>query len=77
MVLGEHDDQTDPDCEEDYCAEKIQTISVSEVYVHSLYDSSSQDYDISIIKLEEEAQLSGILSRVTRNDTKLLEFALF
>lgn len=58
VVLGEYDMDTDPDCNDDYCADAVQYIYVSDVFSEDFQRETFQN-DIILIKLMEPAIFSG------------------
>lgn len=60
VTLGDYDLRTDPDCEEDVCAEPIQMIKIKKVIISTKYKTENSMNDIAVILLEKEATLNGI-----------------
>lgn len=58
VILGEYDMDTDPDCNDDYCADVVQYIYVSDVISNDFERETFQN-DIILIKLKEPAIFSG------------------
>ncbi|XP_025833752.1 CLIP domain-containing serine protease 2 [Agrilus planipennis] len=58
--LGEHDIQTDKDCDihGEYCAPPVQDFYIEDVIVHPDYKTSSFSNDIAIIKLATKVNLT-------------------
>lgn len=49
--LGEHNLLTDPDCDQDECADPVVNISIAETIVHESYTSQTKNDDIALIRL--------------------------
>lgn len=59
VVLGEFDVRTNPDCDENICADPIQTILIEESIVPSPYNPNTHLNDIMLIKLATPAKFTG------------------
>lgn len=59
MVLGEYDTTTDPDCNDEDCAEPIQEILIEKFIQPIKYDSKNTHNDIILIKLQHPAVFNG------------------
>ncbi|KAI4485247.1 hypothetical protein M0804_006752 [Polistes exclamans] len=53
--LGEYNTLTDPDCEEEFCAEPVQDFQIAFINVHEEYDRPKFRNDIAIIRLDKPA----------------------
>ncbi|XP_018342834.1 PREDICTED: serine protease easter-like [Trachymyrmex septentrionalis] len=51
--LGEHNILTDPDCEQEYCAEPVQDFLPESIIVHKNYNKPEFKNDIAIIRLNK------------------------
>lgn len=62
VILGEHDIRQDPDCEmsdnHEYCAPKIENVSIAEVLAHPGYSPQSLVDDIALIRLARPANFT-------------------
>ncbi|XP_017775048.1 PREDICTED: serine protease easter [Nicrophorus vespilloides] len=58
VILGDHDVDTDPDCEKEVCAAPMQKIKISKVISHPKYNNPKLQNDIAIIILEKPAELT-------------------
>jgi hypothetical protein len=57
--LGEHNTNTDPDCEDDVCADPHQDYFPTEVIVHEDYGKPLFKNDISLIRLDRHVVFSS------------------
>jgi len=57
--LGEHNIQTDPDCEQGYCAEPVQDFLPESIIVHEDYNNPAYKNDIAIIRLNKPIVYNG------------------
>lgn len=62
--LGEHNINTDPDCEFDVCADPLQDYTPSELIVHKDYGKPQFKNDISLIRLDRHVVFSSKLQVV-------------
>ena len=59
--LGEHNILTDPDCEQEYCAEPVQDFLPESIIVHKNYNKPEFKNDIAIIRLNKPVIYNGEL----------------
>lgn len=59
VVLGEYDIDTDPDCDDDICADPIQHFKPEKVFVHPSYNHPQYANDVSLIRLDKKVKLNG------------------
>lgn len=59
--VGEHDVNTDPDCDDDYnCAPKVADYKIEKVIKHPNYDHPSlYSNDIALIRVQGNIQFNG------------------
>ncbi|XP_031619837.1 CLIP domain-containing serine protease 2-like [Contarinia nasturtii] len=62
--LGDYDIKTDPDCEEDICAEPKQVIKIAKVIMPDTYSMETMKDDISVLILESQAILNGWVNAI-------------
>lgn len=60
VLLGELNSETDPDCEDELCADVAQFIQAESIFMPSDYDNPKNAHDILLIKLTSRAQFNGI-----------------
>ncbi|KAJ8713978.1 hypothetical protein PYW08_007598 [Mythimna loreyi] len=62
VILGEHDIRQDPDCEmsddTEFCAPKIENVSIAEVVAHPGYTRQSLVDDVALIRLAKPANFT-------------------
>ncbi|KAK0182936.1 hypothetical protein PV327_001017 [Microctonus hyperodae] len=51
--LGEHNTETNPDCENNYCANPVQDIDPVQIIVHKHYNTPLFKHDIALIRLSQ------------------------
>lgn len=61
VLLGEHDTKTNPDCEDDFCADSAQYIKAASYSIPDDYDELNYAHDILLIKLAHRAQFNGMI----------------
>ena len=59
--LGEHNTNTNPDCENGYCAEPVQDFKPESISVHQDYNIKPFKNDIAIIRLDKPVVFNGKL----------------
>lgn len=59
MILGEYDTRNNPDCDEEFCADKIQMIKIANTFIPPTFKKGTFLDDILIIKLQAPAKLTG------------------
>lgn len=61
--LGEWDISATRDCDEDYCADAVVDIRVSERIGHESYDSSTRnhEHDIALLRLERDVEFTDFI----------------
>ena len=57
--LGEHNTETNPDCDREYCAELVQDFKPELIISHKDYNKTPFKNDIALIRLNEPAQMNG------------------
>lgn len=57
--LGEWDEQTERDCQNNYCADKPVDIDIEKVFIHEDYDKIMMSSDIALIKLKQPVKFTG------------------
>ncbi|XP_033226883.1 CLIP domain-containing serine protease 2-like [Belonocnema kinseyi] len=57
--LGEHNSDTNPDCENGYCAEPVQDFKPENIIAHKDYNKTPFKDDIAIIRLNEPVVFNG------------------
>lgn len=57
--LGEHNMETEIDCDGDLCAPQPQDIEPSKIIIHEKYNSPLFKHDIALIRLSAQVQLNG------------------
>ncbi|XP_015171014.1 PREDICTED: uncharacterized protein LOC107063621 [Polistes dominula] len=71
--LGEHNTLTDPDCEEEFCAEPVQDFQIAFINVHEDYDRPRFRNDIAIIRLDKPAVYNEFVIPICMPHGNLLE----
>lgn len=61
VLLGEHNTKTDPDCEDDFCADNAQYIKAASSIIPDGYETTHFAHDILLIKLAHRARFNGII----------------
>lgn len=64
MKLGEHNLETEIDCEFGQCADPLQIIDIKTVFVPKEYDSDKMEHDIALLELKEAAKITHYVSPV-------------
>lgn len=59
MILGEYDTRSNPDCDADMCADKVQVIKIDKSFAPPTFRIRKLLDDILIIKLQKPAKLTG------------------
>ena len=57
--LGEHNINTNPDCENGHCAEPAQDFLPAQIIVHKKYGDPAFKNDIAIIRLNKPVRYNG------------------
>lgn len=58
--LGEHDDQTDPDCDDDgFCGDPVQDYEIEKIITHENFNPETFWDDIALIKLKKAVNFTG------------------
>lgn len=57
-MLGEHNAETEKDCEGDACADPIQKFTPGQIIIHPEYVQANLKHDIGLIKLDHSAVFS-------------------
>lgn len=57
--LGEHNTETNPDCENNYCANPVQDIDPVQIIVHKHYNTPLFKHDIALIRLSQPITYNG------------------
>ncbi|XP_069688618.1 venom protease-like [Periplaneta americana] len=70
--LGEHNINTDPDCEDGVCADPLQDYTPTELIVHKDYGKPQFKNDISIIRLDREVIFSSYIMPICMIHGKLM-----
>lgn len=60
ILLGENNAETEIDCEEDVCADPVQKFKPAHIETLSNYNDPLLRNDIALIKLNIEANITGI-----------------
>lgn len=58
-MLGEHDVDAEIDCEDDICADPLQTFRPKEIITHPNYNNPTFKHDIALIRLDRPAEVTG------------------
>jgi hypothetical protein len=64
VKLGEHNLETEIDCENGFCAEKPQIIYPRKVFLPKEYDLDEINHDIAIVELNEPANITRFVSPI-------------
>jgi Trypsin len=64
VKLGEHNLETEIDCEYDHCADPLQVIKAKSVFVPTEYDVENLKHDIALIELLEAVNITTYVSPV-------------
>ncbi|XP_034950608.1 CLIP domain-containing serine protease 2-like isoform X2 [Chelonus insularis] len=62
--LGEHNSETNPDCENGYCADPVQDIEPSKIIIHKQYNKPHFKNDIALIRLNRPAKFHDYVSPI-------------
>lgn len=73
--LGEHDIRTDPDCELDVCAPKVQDRKIKKISIHTYFNKPVFHNDIAIIELEKPITLNEYVAPIClpRQDAQIAD----
>lgn len=66
MRLGDHNTETEKDCNEDFCADPVQNFGFERLIVHELYEKNgkTQHNDIGLIRLDRDVEMNNFVSPV-------------
>ncbi|XP_057338091.1 CLIP domain-containing serine protease HP8-like [Microplitis mediator] len=59
--LGEHNSETNPDCENGYCADPVQDFKPIQMLVHKRYNTPHFKNDIALIRLDRPVVYNGFV----------------
>ncbi|KAJ9596094.1 hypothetical protein L9F63_012678, partial [Diploptera punctata] len=62
--LGEHNTMTDPDCENDVCADPVQDYRPAQIIAHDNYGNPSFKNDISLIRLDRPVKFTDYVKPI-------------
>ncbi|CAG2064182.1 unnamed protein product, partial [Timema podura] len=62
--LGEYNILTDPDCEEEVCADNVQDYRPAELIVHKDYGKPQFKNDISLIRVDREVNFTNYITPI-------------
>lgn len=64
--LGEWDTTSERDCEDDYCADPVQDVSVTELIPHESYQpgSKTQENDIALLRLAHSVRFTDFIKPI-------------
>ena len=57
--LGEHNTETNPDCQGNYCNDPHRDFKISSIIYHKDFDTTSNLNDIALIKLDTRVKFSS------------------
>ena len=77
-MLGEHNIDTEIDCEDNVCADPVQTFRPDKFIIHPQYNNPTFKHDIALIKLDRPAEITGTQSFfVSRNGIQKYRFQIY
>lgn len=59
VIVGDYNTSTDPDCDNDECAEPRQVIKIGNFFIHDEYDGKEFKNDILLVRLAQSAKFNG------------------
>lgn len=62
--MGEHDLESEIDCENGNCADPLQVIEIKNIIVPQEYDEAALKHDIAIAELSHEANITNFVNSV-------------
>ncbi|XP_074105302.1 CLIP domain-containing serine protease HP8-like [Cotesia typhae] len=71
--LGEHNSETNPDCENGYCSEPVQDFKPIQMLVHKRYNIPHFKNDIALIRLDRPVDYNGFVMPICMPVGELLE----
>lgn len=57
--LGEHDTRTDPDCQGNVCAPKVQDRNINRIISHNCFNKPAFHNDLAVIELEKPVEFNS------------------